>query len=106
MAARLEDIMAHLPPITDMIDNGMSAEDILFTITEGFDMIMENKSITPKYECKCSKERMEKALISIGKEELEAIISEQGEAELTCQFCDNKYKFGKSELINLLNQAK
>ncbi len=106
MAARLEDIMAHLPPITDMIDNGMSAEDILFTITEGFDMIMENKTITPEYSCKCSKERMEKALISIGKEELEAIISEQGEAELTCQFCDNKYKFGKSELITLLNQAK
>ncbi len=106
MAVKLEEVMAHLPPITDLIDNGMSAEDILFTITEGFDMIMENKSITPKYECKCSKERMEKALISIGKEELESIISEQGEAELTCQFCDNKYKFGKSELITLLNQAK
>ena len=106
MAERLEDIMAHLPPITEMIDNGMSAEDILFTITEGFDMIMENKTITPMYECKCSKDRMEKALISIGKEELEAIIEEQGEAELTCQFCDNRYKFSKDELITLLKQAK
>lgn len=106
MAERLEEIMKHIPPVTEMIDNGMSAEDILFTITEGFDMIMENKEITPKYECKCSKDRMEQALISIGKEELEAIISEQGEAELTCQFCDNKYKFGKNELELLLKQAK
>lgn len=106
MAEKLEEIMKHLPPITEMIDNGMSAEDILFTVTEGFDMIMENKTITPKYECKCSKDRMEKALISIGKEELESIISEQGEAELTCQFCDNKYKFNKNELETLLKEAK
>ena len=106
MATKLEEIMKHLPPITDMIDNGMSAEDILFTITEGFDMIMENKTVTPKYECKCTKERMEKALISIGKDELEAIISEQGEAELTCQFCDNRYKFNKNELETLLKEAK
>ena len=106
MAEKLEEIMKHLPPITEMIENGLSAEDILFTITEGFDMIMENKAITPKYECKCSKERMEQALISIGQEELESIISEQGEAELTCQFCDNKYKFNKNELEELLKQAK
>lgn len=106
MAEKLEEIMKHLPPITEMIENGLSAEDILFTITEGFDMIMENKAITPKYECKCSKERMEKALISIGQEELESIITEQGEAELTCQFCDNKYKFNKTELEELLKEAK
>lgn len=106
MAEKLEEIMKHLPPITEMIENGLSAEDILFTITDGFDMIMENKAITPKYECKCSKERMEQALISIGQEELESIISEQGEAELTCQFCDNKYKFNKTELEELLKQAK
>lgn len=69
-------------------------------------MLCENKAVTPKYECKCSKERMEKALISIGKEELQSLIEEQGEAELTCQFCDNKYLFSKKELENLLKQAK
>lgn len=106
MAERLEEIMSHIPPITKMIEDGMSAEDILFTVTDGFDMIMENKAIVPKYECKCSKERMERALISIGREELEAIIAEKGEAELTCQFCDNKYKFNKEELLALLKQAK
>ena len=69
-------------------------------------MICENKAVTPKYECKCSKERMEKALISIGADELTQLINEQGQAELTCQFCDNKYMFSKSELENLLKRAK
>ncbi len=106
VAERLEEHVRSLEPITEMISSGMTAEDIFFHVTEGFDMIMENNTKEPGYECKCSKERMEKALISIGKEELEGIIAEQGEAELTCQFCDNKYKFNKSELETLLESAK
>lgn len=106
MAERLEEHMKTLEPITEMIRSGMSAEDIFFHITEGFDMIMENKAVEPKYECKCSKERMEQALIAIGKDELKALIDEQGEAELTCQFCDNSYTFNKGELEQLLAEAK
>ena len=106
VAAQLEDKMKTLMPITTMIDSGMSAEDILFTVTDGFDMIMENKAVTPKYKCYCSKGRMEKALISLGKKELEDLIAEQGTAELTCQFCDNRYLFDKPALEKLLKEAK
>ena len=106
VAAQLEDKMKTLMPITTMIDSGMSAEDILFTVTDGFDMIMENKAVTPKYKCYCSKERMEKALISLGKKELEELIAEQGSAELTCQFCDNRFTFDKQALEKLLKEAK
>ena len=106
IAIQLEEKMKELMPITKMIDEGMSAEDILFYITEGFDMLMENKTVEPRYKCYCSKERMEKALISIGKTELEDLIKEQGEAELTCQFCDNKYTFDKKALEKLLKDAK
>lgn len=106
MAKSLEEILKNLPPVTTMIRDGMSAEDILFRVTEGFSMICENKAVTPKYECKCSKERMEKALISIGADELTQLINEKGQAELTCQFCDNTYMFSKSELENLLKRAK
>lgn len=105
-AARLEEILKEIKPVTTMIDSGMSAEDILFTVTDGFDMLISNKSVTPKYKCYCSKERMEKALISIGKTELEDMIREQGSAELTCQFCDNRYTFDKTELEKLLKEAK
>lgn len=106
MAEKIEEMLKNIPPVTTMIDEGMSAEDILFKITEGFSMIMENKAAEPAYECKCTKERMERALISIGKEELTSLIEEQGEAEMCCQFCDNKYKFNKQELMELLKQAK
>lgn len=106
IAVQLENILKSIPPVTTMIKDGMTAEDILFRVTEGFSMICENKAVTPKYECTCSKERMEKALISIGRDELQAVIDEQGEAELTCQFCDNKYLFSKQELQSLLEHAK
>lgn len=106
VAIKLEEKMKTIEPVTQMIDSGMSAEDIFFHITEDFDMIMENKPIVPMYECKCSKERMERALISIGKKELEDLIEDQGEAELTCQFCDKKYTFSKEALEELLKKAK
>ncbi len=104
-AEKLEKIVRSLPPVTTMIQDGLTAEDILFKVTDGFDMLMENKPIKPEYYCDCSKERMERALISIGRKELTSLIDEQGNAELTCQFCDNKYNFSKDELTELLNKA-
>lgn len=106
MAEKLEKIVNELPPVTTMVHEGISAEDLFFRVSEGFDMLMDNNALEPKYECDCSKERMERALISIGKKELQDIIDEQGEAELTCHFCDNKYKFDREELTELLKNAK
>lgn len=106
VAARLEEQVRNLPSVTEMITSGMTAEDILFRVCDGFDMMMENNTVTPKYECKCSRERMERALISIGSVELQKLIDEAGEAELTCQFCDAIYKFDENELKDLLNRAK
>lgn len=106
MADKIEETLKHLPHVTKLIQDGMTAEDLFFKVTEGFDMLMSNDFITPKYECKCSKERMEKALISIGKQELEDLIEEQGEAELVCQFCNDKYVFKNEELKTLLEEAK
>lgn len=105
-AKKLEENLAKIPPVTKMIEDGMSAQDIIFAVTDGFSMLLENKETHPEYRCTCSKERMEKALISIGKKELESLIEEQGEAELCCHFCNNRYTFGKAELEELLRQAK
>lgn len=106
MAEKLEKIVNNLPPVTSMVHDGMSAEDIFFRVTEGFDMLMDNNIVEPKYECNCSRERMERALVSVGKQELQAILDEQGEAELTCHFCDNKYMFDRAELTELMKRAK
>ena len=105
-ADRLTEIVENLPPVTDMIMNNMSAEDIAFAVTDGFDMVLELNSPSPEYKCNCSRDRMERALISLGKRELSDIIEEQGNAEMTCRFCDNVYEFSKDELISLMEKAK
>ena len=105
-ADRLTEIVENLPPVTDMIMNNMSAEDIAFAVTDGFDMVLELNSPSPEYKCNCSRDRMERALISLGKKELSDIIEEQGNAEMTCRFCDNVYEFSKDELILLMEKAK
>lgn len=96
---RLEEI----PSITQMISNGMSIEDILNCIFEDMDLkILDN--CTPAYKCDCSRERVERALISIGKKDLEEIYNEGKEEELKCHFCNKKYKFTNEEIGNLLKQ--
>lgn len=65
--------------------------------------IHERKEIG--YRCNCNRNRLEKALITIGKEELEELIKEQGQVELTCHFCNKKYLFNKEELEDILNKA-
>lgn len=105
-AARIEAHLEKIEPVTTLLQKGMRAGELLFHVTEGFDMLMENQTVTPAYRCKCSRERMERALISIGKKELEEMIEEQGQAELTCQFCDKKYQFNKEELLALYRQAQ
>lgn len=105
-ADRLTEIIENLPPVTDMIDHGMSAEDIAFAVTDGFDMILETNCPKPQYQCKCSRDKMERALISLGKKELNELINSQDEVEMTCSFCDKVHKFDKDQLTELMNSAK
>ncbi len=105
-AEKLEKTVASLPPITTMLHDGMSCEDIIFKVTEGFDMLVYNKAVTPEYKCDCCRSRVERALISMGKEEMQKLIDEQGSANLTCQFCDKVYDFTKEELCELLKSCK
>lgn len=106
VAGIIEDRMAEAPSITKMLSDGMSAEDILFYLTQDFSMIMQNETVVPQYKCKCSTDRMRRAVISIGKEELRKIIDEDGKCEVECQFCNNKYVFEKAELEDMYKKAK
>ena len=66
--------------------------------------ILETSPI--EYRCYCSRERMERALLSIGREERRALIDEKGEAELTCRFCDNVQHFSRQDLEAMLADAE
>ena len=58
----------------------------------------------PIYECDCSKEKFDKALQALDKNEINKIIEEDGKAEIICHFCNKKYLFSKEDLINLVNK--
>lgn len=95
----LENRLQEAKPISQMLDENMSLLDIAKDITGDTNLkVLEQEERTPKYECNCSKEKMEKALISIGKEELTKIIEEDKKAEIVCHFCNKKYEFSEKEL--------
>ena len=100
----LEQKLTGLESVTAMLEKGMTTEDILNAIAGDFDPQVLDK-IPVEYYCNCSRERVEKALVSIGKEELEKIIEEDGKANLHCHFCNKDYEFDKDELIQILNRA-
>ncbi len=101
---RLESNLANIEPISSLIEKGFTPEDILFHVCSGFDMDIKDK-IPVKLTCDCSTERIQKALIAIGRVELEKLIEEDGEAELVCHFCNEKYHFNRDELNSLLKEA-
>ena len=99
----LENRLQEAKPISQMLEDNMSLLDIAKDITGDINIkVLDDEEKYPKYECDCSKERMENALISLGKDELNKIIEEDGKAEIVCHFCNKKYEFNKEELENLL----
>ena len=101
----LENKLGELKSVTTMLDEGKTPEQILELILGDLDLeIMEQ--VDTKFYCNCSKERVAKALISIGKEELEKLIAEGKEVELNCHFCNTNYLFDIDELKELYTQSK
>ena len=87
--------------VTGMLDANPDPEVMLRTILSDFEVEILEKS-TIEYRCDCSRDRMERALISLGPEELGNLIAEQGEAELCCRFCDQTQHFTKEDLLKML----
>lgn len=96
----LEANVNKLPPVTSMLDSGMSAEDIAKSVLDGLEPeVMDSFDVS--YRCDCSKERVERALVSLGREELVKMAEEQDSNEVCCHFCDRKYVFSKDEIVAL-----
>ncbi len=87
--------------VTEALKDGLTALDLLAQILGDLGVqILDTRPVA--YRCNCSRDRVERALLSLGRTELEAILEEQGEVELNCQFCDVVYRFGRSDLENLV----
>ena len=99
--SKVEGSILAAGPVTGLLRDNDDPEALLYRVLSDFDLeILERTPI--EYRCYCSRERMERALISIGREELRALIDEKGEAELTCRFCDNVQHFSREDLEAML----
>ena len=102
---RLEANLAKIEPMTTMLDKGMTLEQIVQAVLDGFAVdFLQTDEIG--YRCACSREKVERALISMGKTELGKMAEEQEKSEVTCQFCDKIYTFSREELHELLAHAE
>lgn len=101
--SQIEKNISKLESITTMLDKGMTPVDIMNVVLAGLNPIILDETEVG-FECDCSKERVSKALVAIGKNELKTIIEEDKGAEVGCQFCNTKYKFNEDELTKLLNE--
>ncbi|BEP29646.1 Hsp33 family molecular chaperone HslO [Helicovermis profundi] len=100
----LEYNVIKLDPISKLIADNKSSTEILNELFDGFEYkILEEKEVN--YKCDCSREKMEKGLLSLGKKEIKEMIDEDGKAELSCHFCNHKYNFNLEELRKLYDEA-
>lgn len=105
MISKLEANVYTLETMTEMLDKGYDVYRIAKELFLGIDYEILTDSV-PEYKCNCSREKMDKNLISLGEKELKDIIEEQGKAELNCHFCKSVYKYTKQDLEKLLLDAK
>ena len=101
--SRLEENLQKLRPVTTMIDEGKDAREIILEIMNGFEM--EFLTTTDlAFRCQCSKERLEDVLLNLNHDDMESLIAD-GQAEVCCHFCGEKYHFSREELQHLLKLA-
>ncbi len=103
--ARLEENLSKVSSVTTLLEAGNTPEQILQVLLEGLDVEFTD-TLETEFSCNCDKARVEKALISIGRAQLQEMIDEGKEIEVNCQFCNRHYLFSVEELENLRRKAE
>ena len=101
---KLEENLKKVTSVTTLLDEGNTPEQILSYLLEGLDMEIGD-TMPVQYYCNCSKQRVEKALISIGKKETQDMIDEGKDIEVNCHFCNKNYVFSVDELKAIVKKA-
>lgn len=90
--------------LAGMLDEGMPLEEALRKIFDGIDIAF-TETMETEFRCDCTRERLERVLISLGRDELEDMVDKEHGAELTCHFCNKKYSFDEAQLRGLIDEA-
>lgn len=102
--SKIEDSIKDIDSVTTMLSKGMSPDDIAKRAMRGIDIDKLDESEI-EYRCNCSKEKVENALISTGRESLQQMVNDNEDVNVECHFCDKNYKFTPSEIEKLLEQT-
>lgn len=102
---KLEQNIQNIQSVTSMLDHGHTPEEMLNQVLEGLDVEITDTMPTQFY-CNCSKERIEKAIISIGKKDIQSMIDDGEDIEVKCHFCNKAYKYTIDELKELLKKSR
>lgn len=105
IVTRLEKTLGEISSVTSLLDQGKSPEEILEHILGEFGLEILDR-VPTRFYCNCTKERVEKAIVSIGKKEIREMIDEGKSIEVNCHFCGRNYEFSVDELKELLEKAK
>ena len=102
---KLEENLKNVTSVTSMLDKGMTPEQILGVLLDGLDMEILD-TLPTKFYCNCSKERVEKAVVSIGKKDIQELIDEGEDIEVKCHFCNSAYKYTVDELKEIIKRSR
>jgi len=93
--------ISKIPSVTQLIREGKTPEDMLDMLFEGIPYdILERRALA--FQCSCNREKIERVLISLGREELANMIEKQGDTEVRCEFCTELYPFSREDIKRLL----
>lgn len=99
--AALEKKLSEITSVTALLDSGLDAEGLLNYILGDMDLVITDKSPV-EFRCNCSRNRVERVLISMGKTQLSELAEDNEDIELNCQFCSTKYKFSPQEIKEII----
>ena len=102
---KLEENIQNIRSVTSMLDHGHTPEEMLAQVLEGLDLEITD-TMPAKFYCNCSKKRIEKAIISIGKKDIQSMIDDGKDIEVKCHFCNTAYTFSVDELKELLKKSR
>lgn len=103
--AKLEENVQKIQSVTSLLEQGHTPESLLEQVLDGFDIEI-NDTVPAEFYCNCNKSRVERALLSIGRKELNEMIQEGKDVELNCHFCNTNYTFSVEELKEILRKCK
>ena len=104
VVAKLEENLAGIKSVTSLLEEGYTPESLLELLCKDLNPVIMDEMSTA-FSCNCGKERMEKALISIGRDELQSMIDDGEPIEMNCHFCNSHYTFTIEELKSILKRA-